>query len=246
MLREPTITKMNELRMYTMAKKYQELTENSEYANVSFEEKVGLMVDSEVDARQSRRLHHLVKAAGLVFPDACVENVRYDTSRHLDRAMIVKLSTTSFIENARNVVILGATGTGKSYLGCALGNIAARNLLTVKYIRLPDLFADLEAARSSGKYRKTIQGYQKMKLLILDEWLLFPLSVSESRDLLEIMEARYGRASTIFCSQFGVEGWYEKIGDPTFADAICDRIINNAYTIKLEGESMRKIMNQVE
>ena len=141
---------------------------------------------------------------------------------------------------------MGATGTEKSYLGCALGVSANRNFYSTRYIRLPDLFAELAVARGEGSFQKIIKEYKKVKLLILDEWLLLSLSYSEARDLLEIVEARCGRGSTIFCSQFEVKGWYQKIGDETIADAICDRIVHNAYTIILNGDSLRKIIRSVE
>lgn len=138
------------------------------------------------------------------------------------------------------MVILGATGAGKTYLACALGMAANRNFYTVKYLRLPDLLVELAIARGDGTYRTVMKHYKTVKLLIIDDWLLFPLKESEARDLLEIVEARNRRASTIFCSQFDVAGWYLKIGEPTVADAVCDRIVNDSYTIKIEGDSMRK------
>jgi DNA replication protein DnaC len=138
------------------------------------------------------------------------------------------------------VVILGATGSGKTYLSNAFGMAASRNFYSVKYVRLPDLLSEFAIARGEGSYRKVIKQYKQVKLLILDEWLLFPLKESEARDLLEIVEARHKKASTIFCSQFDVAGWHHKIGEPTLADAICDRIVHDSYTIMIEGDSMRK------
>ena len=139
-----------------------------------------------------------------------------------------------------NILLLGATGSGKTYLACALGMAVVRNFLTVKYIRLPELLAELAIARASGTFRKVIQQYKKCSLLILDEWLLYPLKETEARDLLEIAEYKYKNASTIFCSQFTVAGWREKIGDPILADAICDRIVYDSYIIRIEGDTMRK------
>jgi len=136
---------------------------------------------------------------------------------------------------------MGSTGSGKTYLACALGMAAIRNYLTVKYIRLPELLADLAIARGSGTIRKAMAQYQKCSLLIIDEWLLYPLKDTESRDLLEIIEARYKKASTLFCSQFDVPGWHDKLGDSILADAICDRIVHDSYTIVIDcKESMRK------
>lgn len=183
----------------------------------------------------------LIRKADYAYPQACIEDINYAPERHLDKGQITRLSLCGYILDCNNVIILGATGTGKSYLGCALGVAANRNFYSVRYIRLPDLFAELAIARGEGSFQKTIKEYKKLKLLILDEWLLLSLSYSEARDLLEIVEARCGRGSTIFCSQFEVKGWYQKIGDETIADAICDRIVHNAYTIILNGDSLRKV-----
>lgn len=242
MLTEETITKLNELRLYQMAEIFRKFQVDANSSALSFEERLGIMVDQEWSVRKSKKLSRLCKSAGYVFPHACIEDIRYDSTRHLDKTTIAKLSVCTFIQKADNVIILGATGTGKSYLSCAIGIAANRNFYTVKYIRLPDLFSDLAVARAEGTYKQVIREFQSVRLLILDEWLLFPLTATEARDVLEIVEARYDRGSTVFCSQFQVEGWYEKIGDATFADAICDRVVHNAYTIVLEGESMRKIL----
>lgn len=242
MLTEETITKLNELRLYQMAEVFRKFQVDANSSALSFEERLGIMVDQEWSVRKSKKLSRLCKSAGYVFPHACIEDIRYDSTRHLDKTTIAKLSVCTFIQKADNVIILGATGTGKSYLSCAIGIAANRNFYTVKYIRLPDLFSDLAVARAEGTYKQVIREFQSVRLLILDEWLLFPLTATEARDVLEIVEARYDRGSTVFCSQFQVEGWYEKIGDATFADAICDRVVHNAYTIVLEGESMRKIL----
>jgi len=161
--------------------------------------------------------------------------------RHLDKGQIQRLSFSNYIPECNNIIILGATGTGKSYLSCALGIAANRKYYSTKYIRLPDLFAEMAIARGEGNYQDVIKKYRKIKLLILDEWLLMPLIYTEARVLLEIVEARCREGSTIFCSQFEVKGWYQKIGNDTLADAICDRIVNNAYTIVLKGDSMRRL-----
>jgi DNA replication protein DnaC len=135
---------------------------------------------------------------------------------------------------------MGATGVGKTYLACALGIAASRNFFAVRYTRLPDLLSDLAIAKADGTYRKVIKQYTQVKLLILDEWLLFPLNETEARNLLEIIEARHHQGSTIFCSQFDVDEWYPKIGEPVLAEAVCDRIVHKSHRIVLSGESMRK------
>jgi len=245
MLTENTIRKLYEMRLNSMAQIFRDQMVDSVYASMLFEERFGLLVDSEWSRRRNNRLERLIKKAGYVHPQACTEDINYAPSRHLDKGQITRLSLCNYIQDCNNVIILGATGTGKSYLGCALGIAANRNFYSSRYIRLPDLFAELAIARGEGNFLKVINEYKKVKLLILDEWVLLPLTSTETRDLLEIVEARSGRGSTIFCSQFEVNGWYQKIGDETIADAICDRIIHNAYTILLKGDSLRK-MNTTE
>jgi DNA replication protein DnaC len=207
---------------------------------MAFEERFGLLVDAEWSARKSNRLKRLIKNASYSISGACVENIAFHADRKLDKSLIARLATCTYIHENHNVIILGATGVGKTYLACALGIAANRSFLTTRYARLPDLLSDLAIARADGTYRKVIKQYTQAKLLILDEWLLFPLKETESRDLLEIIEARINQGSTIFCSQFDVDGWYPKIGQPSLADAVCDRIVHNSHTIVISGESMRK------
>ena len=153
---------------------------------------------------------------------------------------ILRLASCTYLQEAHNVIILGATGAGKTYLACALGMAASRSFYSVRYIRLPDLLVEISVARANGTYRDYMKKRRKEKLLILDEWLLYHLKEAEARDVLELVEARNKVASTIFCSQYDTSEWHENLYDPTLADAICDRIIYNAYTIQIEGESMRK------
>lgn len=241
MLNETTVTKLHEMKLSTMAQAFRDQTKDSNFGSMSFEERFGILVDIEWSNRKSNRLIRLIKKAEYAFNDACIENIEYHADRNLDKAQISRLSTCNYIQENHNIIILGATGSGKTYLSNAFGMAANRNFYTVKYVRLPELLGELAIARGEGTYRKVIKQYKQAKLLILDEWLLFPLKDSESRDLLEIVESRYKKASTIFCSQFEVDGWYHKIGEPTLADAICDRIVHDSYTIVINGEdSMRK------
>ena len=170
-----------------------------------------------------------------------MENIEYIAERHLDREQILRLASCSYIQEARNVIILGATGAGKTFLACSLGVADA-----VRYLRLPDLLVEIAGARRDGTYREYMKQLKKVKLLILDEWLLYPLKEAEARDVLELVEARNKVASTIFSSQYDTSEWHENLYDPTLADAICDRIIYNAYTVQIEGESMRKRMGMTE
>lgn len=241
MLNNNTAEKLREMKLTIMAAALQEHELDEAVAALSFEERLGLMVDAEYTARKNNRLKRLVRKAGLVYPEACLEDVEYRADRQLDKVLITKLGTGGYIGDRRNIILMGAAGSGKSYLANAFGMAACRGLHTVKYIRLPDLLADLTIARMDGSYRKLCKQYRKIELLILDEWLLYPLGDTEARDLLELVEDRYRKASTIFCSQFDVGGWHGKIGQATLADAIVDRIVHESYTIKIEGEdSMRK------
>lgn len=241
MLTENTVTKLQEMRMSAMAKAFKDQLMDPNMAGMSFEDRFGLLVDHEWTTRKNNHLKRLVKNAGFSEPSACVEGIEYHADRNLDKAQISRLANCDYITEHHNIMLLGATGSGKTYIACALGMAAVRNFLTVKYVRLPELLTELAIARGNGTYRKAVQQYKKPSLLILDEWLLYPLKETESRDLLEIAEARYKKASTIFCSQFDVPGWRDKIGDPILADAICDRIVHDSYNIIIDcKESMRK------
>jgi len=205
-----------------------------------------LPLHAEWTARQNNRLNRLIRGAGFAMPDACVENIEYHSDRQLDKSLITRLGTCNFVAEKHNIIMVGATGGGKTYIANAFGVAAARKLYSVRYIRLPDLLGELAIARAEGTYRKTIKNFKQVSLLILDEWLLYALKDSEARDVLEIAEARYKKASTIFCSQFDVGGWHQKIGEPTLADAICDRIVHDSYRIVIaernpeESVSMRQ------
>jgi len=172
---------------------------------------------------------------------ASIEDIEYYPDRKLDKNQLIQLATGKYIRDKLNVIIMGASGAGKTYMGCALGNAACRQLFSVKYIRLPELLTDLAIARGDGLYKKVISHYKKVQLLIFDEWLLTPLNENEARDLLEIIEARHGESSTVFISQFSPAGWHQKIGEGTIADAVLDRIVHNSYEILIDGdESMRQ------
>ncbi|WP_312700184.1 IS21-like element helper ATPase IstB [Sedimentibacter sp.] len=241
MLNENTVTKLHEMRLSVMAQAFKDQIKAEDFSSMSFEERFGLLVDSEWVTRKNNRLKKLIRDANYVMSDACVENIEYHIDRNLDKAQIVRLSTCNYIREYHNIIILGATGSGKTYLSNALGMSASRNFYSVKYVRVPDLLTELAIARGDGTFRKIMTKYKQVKLLILDEWLLFPPKENEARDLLEIVESRYKKASTVFCSQFEVAGWHHKIGEPTLADAICDRIVHDSYTIVIGGkDSMRK------
>ena len=240
MLSNNTVTKLHEMRLSVMAKTFRSQLSDSSFDTLSFEERFGLTVDAEWAARKTNQLTRLIKSAGYDFPGACIEDIEYLPDRKLDKALITRLSTCNYIEEHHNVIVMGATGNGKTYVSNALGMAANRNFYTVKYIRLPDMLGELAVARAEGMYAKIVKLYKQVRLLIIDEWLLFPVTDTDAKDILEIINARHKRASTIFCSQFAPDGWHDKVNDPAVADAICDRIVHDSYKIIIHGEGMRK------
>ena len=240
MLSNETVRKLHEMRLGVMAEAFSAQLEDTQFQAVSFEDRFAMLVDEEWSARKSNRLTRLIRNAGYADPAACVENIEYHPERKLDREQILRLASCAYLQEAHNVITLGATGAGKTYLACALGMAASRGFYSVRYIRLPDLLVEISVARANGTYRDYMKKLRREKLLILDEWLLYPLKEAEARDVLELVEARNKVASTIFCSQYDTSEWHENLYAPSLADAICDRIIYNAYTIQIEGESMRK------
>jgi len=241
MLNNSTTSKLREMKMSVMAQSFEKQLGDTTVSSLSFEERFGLLVDTEYTTRKNNRLKRLIRSANYSIPSASIEDIEYHSDRQLEKSLITRLANCDYIRQKHNVIILGATGSGKTYIANALGITANRNFMTVRYARLPELLGELAIARGEGNYRKLIKLYKTVQLLILDEWLLSPLKDSESKELLEIAEARYKKGSTIFCSQFNIGGWHEKIGDPTLADAICDRIVHDSYTIVIAGDdSMRK------
>lgn len=241
MTTDNTLTKLNEMRMSAMAETFREQLRNPEYQELSFEDRFGLLVDIEWSRRQNNKLDRLIRQAELRDTQACIEDIEYHPDRKLDKAQILRLATGNYIEEHHNIILMGASGNGKTYLACAFGIAACRQFYKVKYIRLPDLLDELVIARGEGTYRKVMKKYKNVNLLILDEWLLTPLKETEARDLLEIVEARHQHGSTIFCSQFDPRGWHDKIGECTLADAILDRIVHDSYNILIDGTvSMRE------
>jgi DNA replication protein DnaC len=241
MLATTTMDKLREMKMSVMAKHFNRQLTDPKVQGLSFEDRLGLLVDAEWVSRKNNRLTRLIRAAGYPYTDAAMEGIEYRPDRGLDKALLTRLGTCAYVKERHNVILLGASGGGKTYVASALGMAANREFMTVKYIRLPELLGELAIARAEGTYRKVFKAYKQVNLLILDEWLLYVLKENESRDLLEIVEARYKKGSTIFCSQFEVAGWHQKLGDAPMADAICDRIVHDSHVIIIRGEdSMRK------
>jgi DNA replication protein DnaC len=207
--------------------------------NEAAEERVGLLVDREAAERDTKRLTTRLKSAALR-QNACVEDVDWRTPRGIDRAVFARLIGGDWIDRNENLLVTGATGLGKSWIACALGHKACRDNRSVQYHRLPRLFEALALARGDGRYGRLLKTLGRVQLLILDDWGLSVLNPPERRDLLEILDDRHGRASTIVTSQIPVEHWHDIIGDPTLGDAILDRLVHNAHRLQLTGESMRK------
>jgi DNA replication protein DnaC len=207
--------------------------------SLSFEERVTLMVDREWWLRENNRLKKRLKTANLR-QTASMEDIDYDPARGLSKSVMQTLSSCQWVRESQNLLLMGPTGTGKSFIASALGHKSCLEGFTVRYMRCPRLFHELAVARGDGRYLKLIQQISKSQVLILDDWGIAPLEDGHKRDLLEILDDRHQRASTIVTSQLPLKHWYEFIGDPTLADAILDRLIHNAHKIELKGESMRK------
>jgi DNA replication protein DnaC len=239
MLIHPTLEKLQTLRLAGMLKAFSEQLQMPDIHNLGFEERFSLLVDREITERDNRRLSTRLKKARLR-QSACLEDLDVKTSRGLDKSLILSLAACTWIARSFNVLICGPTGVGKSYLACALAHKACLEGYSTLYLRLPRLFEDLRLAKADGRYGKLMLSYAKTDLLILDDWGLTSMTDPQRRDLLELLEDRYGRRSTIVTSQLPVSAWHEAIGDPTLADAILDRLVHNAHKIELKGESMRK------
>jgi DNA replication protein DnaC len=242
-LTHPTLDQLRTLGLYGMAKAFESLDGSEEVNALSHAEWLGLLLDREITFRKEKRLTARLRQAKLKH-QACLEDVEYRSARGLDRALFQKLGEGDWIKAHDNLAICGKTGTGKSWLACALGHRACRDDHAVLYRRVPKLFADLALARGDGRHARLLRTLGRADLLILDDFGLAPLDAEARQDLLEILEERYGCRSTLVTSQLPVDRWHDVIGDPTYADAILDRLVHNALRIELSGESMRKRRNK--
>ena len=244
MLMTETIDKLKAMRLSGMVQGIREQTENPHYQNLSFEERLGHLVEREWLLREERRFARRLKEAGFRMR-ATVEELDFHAPRKLDRAFIMELAGCEWIKRYHNLIITGPTGVGKTYLACALGHRACVLGYRVKYYRVGRLLSELALARGDGSYLKLMKSLVKVELLILDDWGLKQLTKGEALDLLEVIEDRYQRGSTVIISQVPVDVWHQLIGEATIADAILDRLVHNAYQVEMEGESMRKPKSKV-
>jgi len=239
MLNQQTLSILYSLKLFGLARSLETRSADPQQSQLSHAEFVGLLVQDEKTYRDNLRLRRLLKRAKLR-QEAALEDIDYSAARGLSQQVILELANPEWVPAHRNVLICGPTGIGKSFIACALGNAAARAGYTVLYLRAPRLFETLQQSRGDGSHLKTLNRLSKVQLLIIDDFLLTPLSDWERRDLLEVIEDRYQTGATVIASQCPIGDWYVNIGDPTLADAVCDRLLHNAYKVTLKGDSMRR------
>jgi DNA replication protein DnaC len=240
MLLQPLMDKLTLLHLPAFRKGIEEQITNPQYAQLSFEERLSLLVDLELLQRDNGRLRRRLKKAHFHL-DAPLEDFDFSPSRGIDRHLVLELALGAWITNHLNVIISGPTGAGKTFLGCALGHASCRNDFPVRYFRTPRFLQDLRLAHADGSYPKTLASLARVDLIIFDDWMRDALSLAQSQDLLDILDDRYGHSSTLVITQIPVESWHERIPDPTLADAILDRLVNNSYRLQLSGESQRRL-----
>ena len=240
MLTQQTLDKLYDMKLTAMAEAFSEQMGHPDLGDLSFEDRFAMLVDRQWSFKEDRRMTRLLRTAKLR-DSACIENVDFRTPRALDKSLVVRLADSDWIKKTQNAIILGPTGVGKTYLACAIANSACRNGSTALYKRAPRMYQEIAISRADGSYPKLMNKLSKIKVLIIDDFCISPMSDPERRDLLEVLEDRQSICSTIIATQVPIENWIEHIGDPTLADAILDRLVHNAHKINLEGDSMRKI-----
>jgi len=239
MLTQQTLDKLNAMKLTGMAEAFEQQLGSAEHGRLSFEDRFGLLADSEWTAREQRKLTRRLRSAKLRHA-ASLEDINFKHPRHLDRQQVLGLGSCTWIHSRHNLLIIGPTGIGKSYLSCAFVERACRRGYSAAYVRLPRLLHELAVARGDGSYTRLLSRLARLDLLAIDDWLLAPLRDGERRDLIEVIEDRSESASTLIASQIPFQDWHAGIGDPNQADAICDRLLHNAHRIELKGPSMRR------
>ena len=239
MLVNPILDKLQTLRFFGMLAAFEEQNQMPDIDQLGFDQRFGLLVDREMTERENRRFKTRLRKAKLR-QQACVEDVNFRHQRGLDKSLFMQLADCQWIKEAHNVLIIGPTGVGKTYLACALAHKACQQGYTTLYFRTSRLLQELSIAKADGRYTNILKSLAKTRLLVLDDWGLKKLAKEQSYDLLEILEDRHGLRSTLVTSQLPTKHWHEIIADQTLADAILDRLVHNAYRINLKGESMRK------
>lgn len=240
MLREPTIEKLHAMRLRVLAATWLEQDKSPDTIALSFDERLALLVDAEMLARENARLTKNLRDAKLRISEACVEGIDFPPERKLEKAVVRQLATCRWVAEHQTVIVTGATGTGKSYFACALAHQACRKGYRVMYRRVPRLFDELRLARADGTYPRLLARIAKTDVLLLDDFAISPLTEEARRDLLEILEDRYGLRATVMTSQLKHDRWHDFLADPTVADAICDRVLHGAHKVALAGPSRRK------
>jgi DNA replication protein DnaC len=238
MLTHPTLDKLQTMKFFGMARAFAEQLDSADIDELDFEARLALLVDREWTERHDRQLTNRLRRAKLRH-NACMEDIDYRHRRGLDKGLIASLASCQWVRERLNVLITGSSGVGKTWLACALAHQACRDGRSALYLRVPRLLTELDISRADGRYPKVLASLAKTDVLILDDWGLSPLTPDHRRDLLEVIEDRHARRSTIVTSQLPVEKWHDHIADPTLADAILDRLVHGAYRFKLKGDSMR-------
>jgi DNA replication protein DnaC len=240
MLIQQTLDRLQQLRLPGMAAALEEQSAGSAAHDLPFEERLALLLEREVTWRDNRRMQRRLQEARLRLPSATPEGIDFRAARGLDRSILLRLGSADWVRRSQVVLLVGPTGVGKTYIACALGHAACRQGLATRYFRMSRLLGDLALARADGSYQKALARLSRTDLIIIDDWGLTPLADAERRDLLEILEDRYGRKATLLTSQLPTEHWHDYIGSPTLADAILDRLVHGAHKLVMKGGSMRK------